>query len=71
MMTSNVRLSLQDFKTPNTQIDMFPSQDDNSNVAEMVEMNTEGTNVVDDNTDSLRDHQMEFMQEELEQVMKM
>ena len=58
MSASNERLSLQDFNVPNTQMDMFPSQNDNSSVPDMVEINT-------DSMDSLRDHQMEYMQEEV------
>ena len=49
------------------QMDMFPSQNDNSSVPEMVGINTQFSNVVD-NMNSLRDHQIEYMQEEVENV---
>ena len=60
MSARNIRLSLQDFNIPNTQVDMFPSQNDNSSVPEMAEINTQASNVVN-NTDTLRDHQIEYM----------
>ena len=65
MSASNIRLSLQGFNMPNTQFDMFPSQNDNSSLPEIVEINTQASNVVD-NMDSPRDHQIEYMQEEVE-----
>ena len=62
MSASNIRLSLQDFNMPNTQVNMFPSQNDNSSVPEMVEINMQASNVVD-NMDTLRDHQIKYTQE--------
>ena len=44
---------------------MFPSQNDNISVPEMVEINTQASNVVD-NMDSLRDHQIKYTQEEVQ-----